>query len=150
MSLRKLKLKHDVVDFCVFKEISLVPGNRAILWYFLPAIVLSKGQLGEPTVCHCKAGHLHYNLAPEPGSTEKNISRLMFLWGFYSNCLVDHPYKLLQMLNSQRSSHMLLLWREVWAAQINETADISLRVQKILLVCATKSLSCNKKTISLS
>lgn len=55
------------------------------------AIVLPKGRLREPTVCHSEAGRLHYSRAADPGSREKNVVLLLLLWGFYSNCVLDHP-----------------------------------------------------------
>ena len=79
---------------------------------------------------------------------------------FYSNCLVDHPYKRLQMWNSQRRSRVLLLQRDVRAGQIKEIEDISLqrarereRERKKERVCKKicgLMVSCNKKAISLS
>lgn len=112
------KREQDFADFRVCKENSLAPPKTERSFnVFLQQLFYLKGKQEEPTVCHRKAGHLHYNLAPEPGSRETNAPHLMFLRGFYSNCLVDHPYKQLQMLNARRRSHMLSLWHDVWAAQ---------------------------------
>lgn len=99
-----------------------------------PAIVLSTGQLGETTVCHSNAGHLHHGRATDTWRQRKSIipgAFTAFVW------LTVLP----QMFNSHRRSHILSLWSDVWAAQIKETVDLSVGTQeKILLVCPTKSL----------
>lgn len=120
-----------ILSVCVQRKNSVSPQSRATLEHFSPSRCSGWGAAGRVyTVCHCSPRTSSFSdPAPEPSSGETNVSHLMFLWGFYSNCLVDQPHKRPQMLNSQRTKPYAFIaaW---WTSSTNQkggTVGISRR-----------------------